>query len=118
MIDSIIKIQDFDNASTKKIKRDEHPDTVKEKVENRGKVNTEEINQYENKRVKEAIDNIVNAANYFNHKIRVEIDNDMMIVKIIDEKTGQVIRQIPSEELVELSKNTKDLKGLLINREG
>jgi flagellar protein FlaG len=68
--------------------------------------------------VKEALERIVYAANYFNRKIRLEVDNDIMIVKVIDEKTGQVIRQIPSEEIVELSKNATDLKGLLINKEG
>jgi flagellar protein FlaG len=116
MIDSVIKIQNFDNASTKEIKRSDYPDTVKKQVGN--KVNAEDINKYENKRVKEAIEHIVYAANYFNRKIRLEVDNDIMIVKVIDEKTGQVIRQIPSEEIVELSKHAKDLKGLLINKEG
>jgi len=116
MIDSVIKIQNFDNASTKETKHGNYPDTVKKQVWN--KVNAEDINKYENKRVKEAIEHVVHAANYFNRKIRLEVDNDIMIVKVIDEKTGQVIRQIPSEEIVELSKNAKDLKGLLINKEG
>ncbi|MBI5098516.1 MAG: flagellar protein FlaG [Nitrospirae bacterium] len=116
MIDSIIKIKDFDNASTKEMKRGDYPDAVKKKVEI--KVNAEDTNKYENKRVKEAIDHIVYAANYFNRKIRLEVNNDIMVVKVIDEKTGQVIRQIPPDELVELSKNAKDLKGLLINKEG
>ncbi|RJQ55207.1 MAG: flagellar protein FlaG [Nitrospiraceae bacterium] len=118
MIEDIIKMQDFDNASTKKIKRNDYPAVAGKKEENRGKVNTDDINRYENNRVKEAIDNIVSAANYFKRTIRIEIDNDIMIVKVVDEKTGKVIRQIPPEELVELSKNAIDQKGLLINEEG
>jgi len=41
-----------------------------------------------------------------------------MIVKVIDGDTDQVIRQIPAQELIELSKHAKDQKGLLINKEG
>lgn len=69
---------------------------------------------------KEAMGKIEQAAQLFNRKIHLEVDNDLhiMIVKIIDSKTDEVIRQIPPEELVELSKNAKDLKGLLISKEG
>jgi len=48
----------------------------------------------------------------------VEEDLNIMIVKVIDSETEEVIRQIPPKELVALSKNAKDLKGLLINKEG
>lgn len=116
MIEDIVKIKDFNNASTVEIKHGKYPDTVKKKVED--KVHAEDIDKYENKKVKEAIDNVVNAANYFKRTIKIEVDNDVMVVKVIDEKTGQVIRQIPPKELVELSRNAKDQKGLLINKEG
>lgn len=67
-----------------------------------------------------AIEQIVNVAKFFNREIRLEIEKDLdiMIVKVIDSETERVIRQIPPEELVELSKNARDLKGLLINKEG
>ncbi|WP_028317365.1 flagellar protein FlaG [Desulfobulbus elongatus] len=38
-----------------------------------------------------------------------------LIVKIVDQDTEKVIRQIPPEELVNLSKHLKELRGNLIN---
>jgi flagellar protein FlaG len=116
MIEDIVKINDFKNASTVEIKQGNNSDAVNKKAEKTD--STEDVITYDNKRVKEAIDHVVSAANNYNHKIKLEVDNDIMIVKVIDEETGEVIRQIPPEELVALSKHAKDLKGLLINKEG
>ena len=116
MIEDIVKIKDFNNASTVKIKHGNNSDTENKKAERTD--NAENVNIHDNKKVKEAIDNIVSSANYFNRKIKLEIDQDIVVVKVIDGDTGKVIRQIPPQELVELSKNAIDLKGLLINKEG
>jgi len=40
-------------------------------------------------------------------------DSGRMVVQIKDEKTGQVVRQIPSEEALELAKRLDELSGLL-----
>ncbi len=71
----------------------------------------------DNDEVREAIKRIVDMANFFNRKIHVEIDRDLeiTIAKVIDSETEEVIRQIPPEEMVELSRKAKDMKGLLIN---
>jgi flagellar protein FlaG len=63
---------------------------------------------------------VAGTAQLFNRKIHLEVEDDidMVIVKIIDSETEEVIRQVPPEELVELSKNAKELKGLLISKEG
>lgn len=70
--------------------------------------------------VEQALERVTSAAKLFDRKIHLEIESDLgiVIVKVIDEKTDKVIRQIPPEELVELSKHAQDLKGLLINKEG
>ena len=38
-----------------------------------------------------------------------------LIVKIVDSETDEVIRQIPPEELINLSKHLKELTGNLVN---
>ena len=42
---------------------------------------------------------------------------EKMIVKVIDGETGKMIRQIPQEEIVRLSRNIDKLVGLLIDKE-
>lgn len=42
-------------------------------------------------------------------------DSDRVIVKVVDKETNDVIRQIPSEEAIEISKALDKLQGLLLN---
>jgi flagellar protein FlaG len=118
MMESIVNIHDVNNASTVEIKRGSNPEPQAKKIEK--KVDAGNAEKHEDKNVKEAMDNISSIANFYNRQIRLEIDKDLkiMIVKVIDGDTNEVIRQIPPEELVELSKHAKDQKGLLINKEG
>lgn len=50
-----------------------------------------------------------------NTELRFEVDSDSkeVIVKIVDPANDEVIRQIPSEELVAIRKRMKDLVGVL-----
>ncbi len=50
--------------------------------------------------------------------LQMEVDSDIgrVIVKILDGSTGQVIRQIPAQELVNLAKQLKGLNGLLVEK--
>jgi len=83
-------------------------------------VNDDNLKKQDNIDIGEAIKKVAGTANFFNRKIQLEVENElnMVIVKIIDPETNKVIRQVPPEELVKLSKNAKDLKGLLIDKEG
>jgi flagellar protein FlaG len=83
-------------------------------------VNNEDLKKQENIDIREAMERVAGTAMLFNRKIKLEVESDlnMVIVKIIDSETKEVIRQVPPEELVALSKNAKDLKGLLIDKEG
>ena len=118
MIEDIIKIHGFNNASTVEIRRSNNPEPIAKEPEK--KVDTEDANKQDNKSVKDAMDTILSVVRFFNRKIRLEVEDELniMIVKVIDKETDKVIRQIPSKEIVELSKHAKDLKGLLINKEG
>ncbi len=54
-----------------------------------------------------------------NTELRVELDDelDMVVVKVIDSESQEVVRQIPAEEFVELSKRMKDAIGMLFDKE-
>jgi flagellar protein FlaG len=43
-------------------------------------------------------------------------DTGDIVIKIIDNKTDEVIKQIPPEEVVELRKRLGDLQGLMIDK--
>jgi flagellar protein FlaG len=51
-------------------------------------------------------------------QLQMEVDSDLgrVIVKVLDGQTGQVIRQIPAQELVNLAKQLKSLNGLLVEK--
>lgn len=50
--------------------------------------------------------------------VQFEIDQDTnkVIVKVVDRNSGEVIRQIPNEEVVRISKVMGEMPGLLIDR--
>ena len=51
------------------------------------------------------------------YSVRFERDSgtEDLVVKIVDSETNEVIRQIPPEELLNLSKHLKELSGNLVN---
>ena len=51
------------------------------------------------------------------YSVRFERDNssEELIVKIVDSDTDEVIRQIPPEELINLSKQLRELSGNFVN---
>jgi flagellar protein FlaG len=52
--------------------------------------------------------------------VRFEVDpqTDRMIAKVVDADTGEVIRQMPSEVAIRISKALDKLQGLLLNEQG
>ncbi len=69
----------------------------------------------------EEIENIVKELNkfiqIFNTKVAFEIDEETKktILKIVDVETNEIIRQIPPEELLRISRRISELLGLIIN---
>jgi flagellar protein FlaG len=120
MINGIFRQENLGNVSAAEIKKRGFSEAQKAENKQQKVFNAQDFTKDENINTKEAMDKIKEAAILFNRKIRLEVEEDLhiMIVKVIDSETEEVIRQIPSEELVELSKNAKELKGLLINKEG
>ncbi len=67
---------------------------------------------------------VKNAVNEANNKLKIckrrcqftyERDINRVSVKLIDEDTGEVIREIPSEETLDMIRRLKEMTGLLID---
>lgn len=68
--------------------------------------------------VTKAVENInktIQAASQ-NLEFSVDQDSSQVIVKVIDQQTKQVLRQIPTEEILEIAKSLDKLQGLLIKQ--
>jgi flagellar protein FlaG len=63
------------------------------------------------------IDQAVSKTNSFlaGGSVQFLVDGDKTIVKVVDPKTNQIIRQIPSEEALAIAENLDKLQGMLIN---
>ncbi len=51
------------------------------------------------------------------YSVRFEMDKDVdqLVIRLFDHQSGDMIRQIPSEELLEAIKSLRDFRGLLVN---
>jgi len=67
---------------------------------------------------KKAVEELNEALSSMNVKrqFTVEDSTNEVVVKIIDTNDDKVIRQIPTEEAVKLSKNIKDMAGMLYDK--
>ncbi|MFZ6780047.1 flagellar protein FlaG [Undibacterium sp. Ji83W] len=52
-----------------------------------------------------------------NLEFSVEEHSNRVVVKVIDQQTKEVLRQIPSEEAIEISRSLDKLQGLLIKQQ-
>lgn len=82
----------------------------------------EQIRQDANKKpqeheVKQAVDELNNALSTMNVKRQFSVEKELnqVVVKIMDTAKDKVIRQIPSEEAINLAKNIKEMVGLLFD---
>ena len=72
----------------------------------------------EEKPLQEAVDKVKEYIQPFNNGLEFSInkDTDQLVVKVIDQSTKEVIRQIPSEEMQAIAKALDSLKGLLVRQ--
>ena len=52
-----------------------------------------------------------------NLEFSIDADSQRTIVKVVDQKTGEVLRQIPTEEALEIAKALDQASGLLIRQQ-
>lgn len=62
-----------------------------------------------------AVGKVREALHTSDSRLQIDIDPDLdrVVVQVINGDTGEVIRQIPAKELLELAKNIHDRKGVL-----
>ncbi|HHN63793.1 MAG TPA: hypothetical protein ENK09_00325 [Nitrospirae bacterium] len=105
-----MKVEGINKVETDKISKDirdlaeekKHPWSVKKKDEEKNTLSQEKKLEIE----------------VINRSIRFEIDKELhrVIAKVIDRKTGEIIRQVPPEEAVRIAKFLLK-SGLIFNRE-
>jgi len=69
------------------------------------------------KDVKQAVQDLNEGLRSMNNHLQFSIDDktDSVVVKLIDGDTGEVLRQMPPEELLRLRAYYKEQQGLLVN---
>lgn len=60
---------------------------------------------------------VVESASARKLSFKVDDESGQMFVEITDQSSGEVIRQLPSEEVLRLHKNMEDLVGILLNKQ-
>ena len=70
------------------------------------------------KPLKEAVEKVQEYIQPFNNNLEFSInkDTERLVVKVVDQSTKEVIRQIPSEEMLAIAKALDSLKGLLVRQ--
>ena len=67
------------------------------------------------KQLQQSLDDINKVMATLSISVQFKVDPDYkeLIINVVDEETGKLIRQIPTEEVVKMSKAMDNLKGLL-----
>ena len=83
-----------------------------------GKAASKEDAQSELKEVTQAVSNINKAMQFMSRQLEFSVDTDSerTIVKVIDQQTREVIRQMPTKEALEIGKALEKAQGLLIKQ--
>jgi flagellar protein FlaG len=66
----------------------------------------------------ERIQRIVDAFQQQATALNFEVDekNNQVIVRVVNRSTGEVVRQIPPEEMIRMARELKDLRGILFDQ--
>lgn len=69
--------------------------------------------------LEQALQQINDTVQTFSQKLEFSVDKDTeaVVVKVVDRETREVIRQIPSEEVLNIAKALDKLQGLLIKEQ-
>ena len=82
-------------------------------------VTTAAVQQPDAQQIAQAVEEMRTAISPVAQNLQFSIDQDIgrTIVKVVDASTDEVIRQIPSEEIVAIAKAMDKLQGLLIKQQ-
>jgi flagellar protein FlaG len=70
--------------------------------------------------VRGEVEKLNQAVKNYNPKLNFDVDNEtnQVVVKVVDGETDKIIRQIPPEEIVNLSQRMDELRGMLFDDGG
>ena len=73
----------------------------------------------EKENVNEAIEKLKHAGEIFNRRLdfRVDEETNRVVVKVVDTTTDKVIKEIPSEQLLQLAAKIQEMIGILVDEE-
>jgi flagellar protein FlaG len=84
--------------------------------------NTESVNKttVSTEDIKGELEKLNKIVKIYSNKINFDIDQktNQIVVKIVDGKTDKIIRQIPPEEIINLSMRMDELKGMIFDDGG
>lgn len=69
--------------------------------------------------LEQAMENLKRANHTTGQNLQFSVDGDsgQTVIKVVDSITKEVVRQIPSEEVLELAKELDKMQGLLLNQQ-
>lgn len=76
-----------------------------------------ELEQLSNEEIEELAKFLNDSVDLFNISIHFELNQDIdrVVVQVTDKNTGEIIRQIPSDELIALAERLNEMVGVLFN---
>lgn len=79
-------------------------------------VGSAETGDYNQQKIEEAVDKMNRQIQQLSREIQFSVDKstDRVVIRVIDRQTNEVIRQIPSEEILNLAEHLGKFKGLLV----
>jgi flagellar protein FlaG len=70
------------------------------------------------KQIQKAIEQLIKNLSYLNTHLSITLDKkaDSLVIKIIDNKTNQVIKEIPPEYMIRIAEAINNLVGIVVNK--
>ncbi|PMP62385.1 MAG: flagellar biosynthesis protein FlaG [Hydrogenobaculum sp.] len=70
------------------------------------------------KQIQKAIEQLTQSLSYLNTHLNITLDKkaDSLVIKIIDNKTNQVIKEIPPEYMLRIAEAINNLVGIIVNK--
>ena len=80
---------------------------------------TEKTASMSKKNVSQAVESMQEIVKVFNTRLSFKVDDatGKVVIKVVDNETGDVIRQIPPQEILETISKIRDVVGLLFDKE-
>jgi flagellar protein FlaG len=77
-----------------------------------------ESSPVDRKAIEQAIKKVQESLGHVDSSLKIEIDpdTDRVVVKVLNDQNGEIIRQIPSQEMVELAKRLDAMQGIFLTK--